>query len=229
LHRLHWLIHWVEMRLPAGSVKSYRTLRPWILPSGAPIMTDFADLRRLPRMLCLLLCLQLGACAALHPSALDDWPEGIPPASYFVAAYEADPDAARLQTLDEYLYWVRGFYAGTTFYPRGWNDVSEDLLADMEIADGNSEDYARRERTLYELGRDIAAEWAKDGSINRVDNQHLATWAIAASRAVKEENVDETLERISEDVQALLALQIGPDEIDADRYHEPDPDDWFGH
>lgn len=201
--------------------------------TGTPTMIETADYRRLPRAvsyrlqraLCLaVLCLQLGACAALHQTALEDWPEGIPPTAYFVAVYEADPEAATLQTLDEYLYWVRGFYEGTPLYPRGWNDISEDLLAEV----ASPQRYAERERQLFLLGREIAAEWAKDTSINRVDNQHLATWGVAASRAVNEDNVDETLDKISDDVQALLAMQIGPDEISADRYHEPDPDDWFG-
>jgi hypothetical protein len=77
------------------------------------------------------------------------------------------------------------------------------------------------------LGRDIASEWAKDNSVRRVDSRHLAIWGAAAARAVKEENVDETLQKISMDLQKLLALDLAPSSITADRYHLQDPDDWF--
>jgi len=165
----------------------------------------------------------LGGCASLRDGTADPWHAGLPPIGFFEQAYARDGELQDEQSLQEYLYWVRKFYAGTTLYPRGWNDISRDLLA---AADDDT-NTAQRERKLYLLGRDIAAEWSKANSVRDVDDGHLAVWSIAAGRAVNEDNVDKTLDAIMADLQQLLAGALSPDAITANRYHEPDPEDWF--
>lgn len=177
---------------------------------------------RLPLRIFLLLFLVSG-CSTLRDSSVNNWPERLPPAEFFVNAYESDPTLQEYQTLESYLYWVRAFYEGTALYPRGWNDVSQAILESTESA----QDSAAREKQLYELGCEIAVEWSKETSINRIKSSNLAVWGNAVERSVGEGNVDATLARIAEDVQRLLSLQLKPDDITADRYHEPDPDDWF--
>lgn len=171
---------------------------------------------------CIALTAVLGACAGLR-EPLSNWPPELPAANYFVSTYEQDSLLDEYQSLDEYLYWVRSFYKGTALYPHGWSDISEDILAATEDADRSLE----RERRLATLGRDIAAEWAKANEIRRVDNRHLAVWSEAARRSVGEDNVDETFTKISEDLDQLLSEALDPEAITADRYHAPDPDDWF--
>ena len=165
----------------------------------------------------------LSACAGLREESVAGWPADIPPASYFLEAYASDTRNHDYQTRDEYLYWVRSFYEGTTLYPRGWNDVTEAILA--ETAEPKLA--AERQAQLATLGRDIATEWSKDSSISLVKSSHLAVWGVATERAVGEDNVEETLELITEDLQQLLARELDPDAVTAGRYHPEDPNDWF--
>lgn len=170
-----------------------------------------------------MLCLLQSACVGVHDGAVSAWPEGIPQVSHFLTAYEEDAQLHEHQSLQEYLNWVRSFYQGTTLYPRGWNDISEDVLAETQ----GLERLSSRERQLSLLGRDIATEWAKANNVRRIDNRSLAVWGVAATRAVDEGNVEETLENIAQDLQKLLSLELAPDTITAGRYHPQDPDDWF--
>jgi hypothetical protein len=170
-----------------------------------------------------LLSLLLSACVSIRDPSASAWPEHIPPRKFFVEAYQAEVELQAVQPLEDYLQWVISFYEGSTFYPRGWSDLTEEQLQLIE-----DEQLARRRKTqLHLLGRDIAAEWAKDNDLRRVDTRHLAIWGEAAGRAIKENNVDQTLERIRQDLDQLLASSLPADAITAERYHAPDPDDWF--
>lgn len=165
----------------------------------------------------------LGGCALLRDDPLESWPDNIPPANYFVSAYEQDAENQRVQTLREYLYWVRSFYAGTALYPRGWNSITADVLAQNT----NIAKQASRRQELQTLGRNIAREWSKDSSLSLVQSRHLAVWGVAASRSVDEGNIDETLKKIERDLDLLIAREMSADAIVADRYHPDDPDDYF--
>lgn len=172
----------------------------------------------------LLLCsLFLGACAGLRQPAVVAWPEALPPRSHFIAAYEADARLQERQSLGAYLQWIVNFYEGSPWYPRGWND----LVADQLAAAAGEAAARRREQRLRRLGRAIAAEWAKDNSVRRIDNRHLAVWGEAAGRALDTGTVDETLARIERDVRGLLAGDLPADRVSPERYHRQDPDDWF--
>ncbi len=180
--------------------------------------------RRIPIPLAaLLLCVMLGGCAGLQRDFVKNWPENLPPANYFVSSYERDAVNQEHQALHEYMYWVRKFYEGTALYPRGWSDITDDILDATQDPAGRQ----RIARRLSVLGRDIAAEWSKDSGISLVKNHNLATWSIAASRAVAEGDVEETLDRIGDDLAQLLNRELTADAITAERYHAPDPDDIF--
>lgn len=174
-------------------------------------------------VLSLFLATLITACANLGTDIAQEWPEELPPLSYFEEAYVAGIENHEHQTREEYLYWVRSFYEGTTLYPRGWNSTTSDLLAATPSGPAS----AKMEARLYELGREIAAEWSKSGRVNLVKNGHLAVWGIAAQRAVDEANVDETIAQIADDVSALLARELSPEAVTAARYHPQDPDDFF--
>lgn len=171
----------------------------------------------------LMLVVALGGCASMNRDFSGDWPRELPPSNYFVISYERDALNQEYQALHEYMYWVRKFYEGTPLYPRGWSAITIEILEatpDPEVKPAMTE-------RLAMLGRDIAAEWSKDGGISLVKNHNLATWGIAASRAVNEGNVEETLDLISDDLGKLLSRELTPDAITVDRYHPPDPDDPF--
>lgn len=171
----------------------------------------------------LVLVSLLSTCAGLRDGTKGEWPEGLPPAGFFVSAYETDTSNHELQTQREYLYWVRRFYEGTALYPTGWNDLTADILAETHDPDLAFE----RKQKLHRLGRVIAAEWSKDSAVNRVESYHLAVWGGAAGRAIEVGNVDETLQKISDDVQKLLKQALPPEVITEYRYHPEDPEDEF--
>lgn len=170
-----------------------------------------------------LVCVLLAACSGFRSASVDEWPAGLPPSNYFVSSFEEDEALQQLQTLDEYLSWVKSFYAGTLVYSRGWNAVSEEILG----ASYDRAQKALRKQVLYMLGRDIAVDWSKANSIRHVDSRHLAIWGSAAGRAIDEGDVDETLAKIGEDLELLLSESLDPDTITAARYHPQDPEDWF--
>ncbi|MFK7828477.1 MAG: hypothetical protein AB8B57_01740 [Congregibacter sp.] len=174
-------------------------------------------------LVALTLAVLLSACAGLHKNQSKSWPANLPPESYFASAYESDQANQKVQTVHEYLNWVRSFYQGTVLYPRGWNDISLDILTNRH----SSQAPQQLEQRLFLLGRDIATEWSKDSSLSLVKSQHLAAWGVATSRAVAEQNVDETLDKITSDLQKLLLRQLRSDAITPERYHAPDPEDWF--
>lgn len=165
----------------------------------------------------------LSACAGLRDGTSGEWPRGLPPVSFFITSYQTDTANHDLQSLQEYLYWVRRFYGGTALYPTGWNDLTADVLAETPDPDLALE----RKQKLHRLGRDIAAEWSKDSAVNRVESHHLAVWGSAAGRSVEEGNVDETLQKISDDVKKLLSLDLPAEAITENRYHSQNPDDEF--
>lgn len=56
------------------------------------------------------------------------------------------------------------------------------------------------------------------------ESRHPAVWGVAAGRAVEEDNVDDTLQKISEDVKELLTRELPTHAITEERYHVQDPD-----
>jgi hypothetical protein len=189
------------------------------------IKLDFTDSFPSPgwRSLLPALLFWLAGCAGLQNNTVGEWPAGLPGADIFVEVYERDARNQEHQSLERYLYWVRGFYEGTPLYPRGWNDISADIVA----ASNDPESARELERKLFTLGRDIAAEWSKSRNVNRVKTGHLGVWGAAAERSVAEQNIDETLQKITDDLQGLLNQDLLAGDITAGRYHPQEPDDWF--
>ena len=171
----------------------------------------------------LALCLLLSACAAPWHKTADHWPEQLPPRSHYINAYENDPRIHSLQTREHYLRWIVNFYQGTLWYRNGWNKLVPDLLAQAE-----TEQQARDwERKLHKLGRDISTEWAKNKNYRRIHNCQLSVWGNAASKAIADGEVEATIDQIARDVEALIAGQLAPEAISAERYFPEDQDDVF--
>lgn len=193
-------------------------------PAAAKLLLAEALPARICRPLVLmLLCSLLAACATAPGSQHADWPAQIPPRAFFAQVYAADEALQGRQSREEYLTWVVRFYQGTALYPRGWSD----LVAEQVAAETDADTAMRRKTQLQRLGRDIAAEWAKDNALRRVDTRHLVIWGEAARRAIREGNVEQTLSSIEQDLEQLMNGMLEADAITAARYHEPDPDDVF--
>ncbi len=157
-----------------------------------------------------LISLLLSACFSLQ---LEDWPDNIPSSQIFVKAWQDDLVNQQVQPMDEYLYWVKSFYEGTVVYPRGWLRLERELL-DLVEPDARvvlSED-------LYDLGIVIGAEWSKLNEGRLIDNRMLALWGSVLQMSLTEDKELEAVELITDDIQLLLAQELGKEDIFEARY-----------
>lgn len=94
-----------------------------------------------------------------------------PVVDHFRPTYDGDPANAARQSWDQYWGWVRSFYDGN-FLSRGWSRRAQWLIEGVRSeAEGN-----RLRTRLNLLGRQIAAEWAKDYDVRKVTSAHLLSW-----------------------------------------------------
>ena len=165
-----------------------------------------------PSLTILVLCLTLGACST---SSISDWPRDIPPQALFIEAYQADARNQQLQTQNEYLEWVIGFYEGTLLYPTGWQDVETQLLQGTPV----SERSALQSR-LTELGVVIGSEWAKDNDVRLINNRLLALWGSTLQLMVGPEQQLQAINEIGRDIDLLLLGELQREAIREARYAE---------
>ncbi len=141
------------------------------------------------------------------------WPEEIPTRDFFVEAFERDAANQQAQTRKDYLTWIVRFYRGWALYPRGWNWLTEEVVDSVD-----SEQKGEVEAHMVSLGERISAEWAKDRDVRSVNTNHLMIWGDALKIAVRDGSQLDLAEKISRDVDALLAREMSPETIDLDRY-----------
>lgn len=131
--------------------------------------------------------------------------------AYFTQQYKEDATNHTFQTQDEYLRWVREFYEAkaTLLTPSGWNEQSEELLAKIEASDGR----AQAQALLADLGKRIAAEWAKEKRASKLDPiADLLRWGTELKEAAvaddgSGEKVLQALRRVDEQVRTVLDNQ----------------------
>lgn len=165
---------------------------------------------RVKKSLPVLMSLLLSACFSLQ---LEDWPENIPASQIFVEAWQDDLVNQQVQPMDEYLYWVKSFYEGTVVYPRGWLQLESELL-DLVEPDAR----AILSEDLYDLGIVIGAEWSKLNEGRLIDNRMLALWGSVLQMSLTEDKELEAVDLITDDIQLLLAQELGKEDIFEARY-----------
>lgn len=158
-----------------------------------------------------LLALLLAACASAPRVA--DWPTQIPPVSFYVDAWEADESNQQYQDLDEYLLWVRRFHEGYNIAP-GWDQLTRQVLERIPASD--HEEVSAR---LYSIGREISLEWAKDNEVRLIDTRNAAIWRDALQEALSQNDLDNYLDRVEEDVEAMLQGRLTHSDIEFERYY----------
>lgn len=144
---------------------------------------------------------------------LEDWPADLPEVELFIASYEADPVNQNYQERSVYLYWVTAFYQGNIAYPTGWSDVEGIIL--QETGDRSAPEFSRK---LENLGISIAAEWAKENPIRKIDNRMLAMWASILQIALTENKHVEAVDLVAEDIADLFSGAISGDALTDARY-----------
>ncbi|WP_036189355.1 hypothetical protein [Marinimicrobium agarilyticum] len=153
----------------------------------------------------------------------ENWPEKAPPRSDFEAEYAADKANQAVQSEREYLLWIKRFYIGWRLYADGWNDLVPEVLSEVNDAELRAE----LEAQLYEMGQDIASEWAKNTEDRRVHTRHLSVWGNALREAIASGETKEMIAEIARDVDQLMDHTLTIGDITASRYQEFEEDDVF--
>ena len=164
---------------------------------------------RIPLLLALTAL--IAACMTRAPEP--PWPDGIPPRAGFSAEWQRSAANQALQSEAEYLVWVRRFYTGYNAVP-GWLRMTEQVLQRLP-----PEERAAASARLSELGARIGREWAKDNSVRRLNTRTAGVWRDALLEALARGELDLYLDRLSADVDALLAGELANDAIRFERYY----------
>ena len=167
----------------------------------------------------LLFCFALVACA---PAIIkpDDWPRGIPPKSHYQQLYKLDNSNHELQTEEEYLKWVVIFFQGYNLID-GWQSITEQVLA--KVSDDR---YAIIASKMNYLGQLISGEWAKLSPQRVIVNRSVSVWSEAIKIAADRNEIEDYIDNVINDIDALFARKLDPDLIQLDRYYE-NTDDYF--
>ena len=166
------------------------------------------------RKLLWLLMLLVSGCAE-YPIKTSSWPDTMPSNETFLANYQQDGVNANLQSLDEYLLWVKRFYQGWELYPNGWITLSDNVARKLQ------EPLLARavKEKLRNLGVVIAAEWAKNNETRRITTQQVSVWGNALLNSLQHGETLSILERVAQDVEDLLANRISPEQITENRFY----------
>jgi len=155
-------------------------------------------------------------CSTTQQARLD-WPEQLPQRAHYVALYEADQGNQEVQTQEEYLKWVKRFYRGWALSPYSWNWLVQNALEKAEP--GHREELGA---LLASIGWRVSGEWAKDDKHRSINSRNLMTWGDALKLALRRGEYIDLVQRISNDVDSMLAYELHADAISFDRYFPPD-------
>jgi len=159
------------------------------------------------------------ACSHLK----DQWPDRVPNRSLFIKVYESDRDNRKIQTEEKYLMWVQRYYLGWEIYRNGWLKVTDQLLSQTD----NPQQKAIIETKMHHLGFKICAEWAKKTEHRRVFTRHVSIWGNALLESLDREEPIPLIDRVTADVDALIAHQLDPKAITENRYYPQDENNPF--
>ena len=121
---------------------------------------------------------------------------------FFRQRYDADEANQKRQSWKEYQDWVNAFYQGKRFPPvPGWNDRRSSILKRVP-----AERRGGVELLLDEVGRRLAAEWAKDNAVRKVSTGDLQAWGKQFGDAA---SAPDTLEAALREVEAEVRRRTG--------------------
>jgi hypothetical protein len=140
-----------------------------------------------------------------HSDIVDSWRQE------FQAAHERDDRNAIRQSFEDYWSWVKVFLATGGAGQRGWLEQGEEVL--RAVRDERTA-AALRDR-VNDLGKAIAAEWAKEGRSRRVystflqGSPNLREWGRQLQRAAAADAGDgaairRALDTIDRELRAAL-------------------------
>lgn len=161
--------------------------------------------------------LALSGCVA-HQVKESTWPEDLPPRAYFLKQYQQDTVNKNIQNQEEYLTWIIRFYKGWELYPSGWNNITQEVLLKLKNRQAANKVKVKMER----LGLLISEEWAKNNKTRIINTRHVSVWGSALLKSLDHDETLQLIDRVSMDIDNLLAHKIAVDAIAADRYYAQD-------
>lgn len=170
--------------------------------------------RRAGLLLVLLTVTLLTGCAGFVPELR--WPDELPARSYFVRQWQEDSANQQYQDREEYLLWVTRFYQGYNMVP-GWLEMKEQVSGRIPAA---RQDAVREQ--LMTLGARIGSEWAKNNKVRVINTRCVAVWRDALIESLAQDDLFNYLDRVEEDVEALLAGRLDAEQVRFERYYEDD-------
>lgn len=172
------------------------------------------------RFVLLVFLVFLSSCASTPKQ--ENWPAEIPAYNYFLEQYEDDLANSREQSFDTYLGWVRNFYYGFLVANRGWLKISKET---KELIEDPVENKMVQDK-LYLVGKKISAEWAKSKKTQRINTRLLGIWGNSLQEAIDRNEASAYVDKVLDDVEALLDGQLLAKDIGNYRYF-PETDDFF--
>ena len=157
-----------------------------------------------------LLALLVASGCAVAPV---QWPAELPPVDYFRDYWQADEQNRQLQDEDDYLLWVQRFYLGYNMVP-GWLAMTDQVRERLPPSE-----HAAVTARLNGLGRRIGAEWAKDNAVRKLNTGTAATWRDALLESLSRDDLYAYLDRLDQDVDALLSGTLSREDIRFERYY----------
>ncbi len=116
--------------------------------------------------------------AAMLAIALDG-----PGEAHFRQVYDSDRSNQKVQTWQEYWGWVQTFYQGNLL-SEGWIRFGQVTREGVRSEQQRSAVIQR----LNELGKSISQEWAKAGSIRKINTADLRQWYNAIGEARRKDD-----------------------------------------
>ena len=170
----------------------------------------------------ILILLVLSGCQTIDTTS--NWPSNLPDRQLFVDEYNKSFNAGEnFIELEPHLSWIKRFYQGTVLYPQGWLKVSDTVLDSLtSVQDKNN--VAPR---LNDLGFKISNEWAKDNAVRKITSSNIIVWGGGLRTAAKEGSQLDFLNKVEQDVDAMLRGELKAEDIQRTRYFPPEDFDDF--
>ncbi|MFX4227546.1 MAG: hypothetical protein ACFHHU_06590 [Porticoccaceae bacterium] len=169
----------------------------------------------------LMMTLTLAGCIS-YPKIATDWPGELPPVDLFVEAYENDLANQEVQSMEDYLLWVKRFYQGWVVYDNGWLKMSRNLAEQMPV---NQRSLASQQ--IAEIGLKIAPEWAKEKTDRYIFTDMVVVWGEALLEALDRGEVFEYMDSVEQDLKLLKKGQVKRQDIFMQRYFPDIQEDSF--
>ncbi len=143
--------------------------------------------------------------SADHDARAGNEPWYAPQENDFREVYERDPANRDRQSWSGYWGYIRSFYEGN-FVFTGWTKQVKAVIELVQSEEVRSELRA----ALNDLGKRIAAEWAKDNSVRTIDTAALREFGERLTRARKSEDGTGVIARAEiEAVRADVDARLG--------------------